>query len=229
MSVRLAHKTDPLLAGFFSISDVARLVGVKSALIRSWLTGYPNSKSGPIVDRDFEGTRTVSFLDLMELRFIAIFRGQGVPMATIRTAAENARRDWQVTHPLALSRAQYVTDRRKVFARVAEKHGDSTTRDLVTGQHEMWDTIEQTIEKGVVFDPKTYLARMWKPRPAEFPSIIINPHVAFGRPTIEGTKVPTTALFQQWKAEGSKARVAKWFDVPPELVSSAIEYELVAA
>tara|TARA_R110000787_G_scaffold24088_5_gene68624 strand:- start:390 stop:1079 length:690 start_codon:yes stop_codon:yes gene_type:complete len=229
MSARQNSYTDPLLAGFFSIPEAARLVGVSPNLVRGWLNGYANSRSGPVVDRDFEGTRTVSFLDLMELRFIAVFRAQKVSMPTLRIAAENARRDWSVNHPLALSGEKYVTDRRKVFERVAKENGDEAAWDMVSGQGELWDTIEQTIAKGVTFDPKTYLAKLWRPRPAEFPRIVIDPHVAFGRPTIEGTKVPTAALFRQWKAEGNKERVAKWFDVPSDMVAMAIEYELMAA
>lgn len=205
------------------------MVGVGSPLIRGWLNGYPNSGAGPVVKRDFGGTRAVSFLDLMELRFIAVFRAQKVPMPTLRKAADQARRDWCVSHPLALSREKYVTDRRKIFARAAKENDDATTWDMTTGQHEMWDTIEQTIEKGVVFDPSTYLARLWHPKQAEFPTVVIDPRIAFGRPTIEGTRVPTAVLFRQWKAEGSKERVAKWFDLPTDVVATAIEYELVAA
>ena len=69
MGARSEH-SDPLLAGFFSVADAARLVGVSPALVRGWLNGYSNSQSGPVIDRDFAGTRTVSFLDLME--FISV-------------------------------------------------------------------------------------------------------------------------------------------------------------
>lgn len=220
---------DPLLAGFYSIADAARLVGASQPKLRGWLNGYSNSHSGPIVDRDFSNTRTVSFLDLMELRFIAFFRGQDVSMPTLRRAAEQARRDWGVEHPLALSSAKYVTDRKKIFARSAEETHDQITWDLATGQHEMWDTIEQTIEKGVVFDPKTYLARTWKPNPGQFPNVVMDPRIAFGKPTVHGTRVPTSVLFRQWKAEGNKDRVATWFDVSRDDVVAAIEYELGAA
>lgn len=228
MGAQKTH-TDPLLAGFFSVADAARFVGVPPQLIRGWLNGYANSDSGPIVHRDFEGTRTVSFLDLMELRFIAIFRAQKVPMQTLRRAAMKARKDWGVNHPLALSSEKYVTDRRSVFARAAEESDDPVTWDMATGQHEMWVTIEQTIERGVEFDPKTYLARIWHPKISQFPNVVIDPRLAFGRPVIAGTMVPTSVLFRQWKAEGSKDIVAKWFDVSPAAVTTAIEYELVCA
>ncbi len=222
-------KHDPLLSGFFSIADAAHLLGSSRQSLRGWLNGYSNSSKGPVIDRDFSGTRAVSFLDLMELRFIAFFRNQGVSMPTLRRAAERARNDWQVQHPLALASSKYVTDRKKVIARSAEETGDERAWDMATGQHEMWVTIEQTIEKGVEFDPNTYLAKFWAPSPGEFPNVLIDPRVAFGRPVVKGTSVPTRTLYRQWQAEGHKTKVAKWFDVPEDAVETAISYELRTA
>lgn len=222
-------KHDPLLSGFFSIADSAHLLGTSQQTLRGWLNGYANSTKGPVIDRDFEGTRTVSFLDLMELRFIAFFRAQKVSMPTLRKAAERARIEWHVQHPLALASSKYVTDRKRIIARSAEETGDEHAWDMATGQHEMWVTIEQTIEKGVEFDPKTYLARLWAPRPGEFPNVIVDPRIAFGRPVVKGTSVPTRTLYRQWQAEGHKAKVADWFDLPEHVIDLAVSYELSSA
>lgn len=222
-------QNDPLLSGYFSISDAAHLLNVSPASVRGWLNGYSGTAAGPVIDRDFEGTRAVSFLDLMELRFIAFFRDQKISMKTLRHASQRAREDWNVSHPLALSSAKYVTDRKKIFAVSAEDTGDAKAFDLATGQHEMWLTIERSVEKGVTFDPKTHLATLWKPRPGEFPGVIIDPRIAFGKPVVEGTGVPTETLYRQWRAEGFADRVADWYDVPEAAVKTAIEYELRAA
>jgi hypothetical protein len=63
-------EADPLLAGFFTLRDAARLLKMDNTQrIRAWLTGWGESKSGPVIDPDFDG-RVVSFLDLMEARFV---------------------------------------------------------------------------------------------------------------------------------------------------------------
>lgn len=224
-----AAPNDPLLAGFFSTAAAARLVGAHPNTVRGWVEGYRKTKIGPVIDRDFEGTGALSFLDLMELRFISFFRSQGVGMPTIRLAAENLRRDLGVQHPLAVSSEKYVTDRKRIFGRSAQQEGDDLTFDMVSGQHEMWDMIEQTVEKGVVFDPSTHLASLWHPRADAFPEVIIDPRVAFGKPTVRGTRIPTSVLFQQFKADGSKQQVADWFEVDEEIVSTAIAFEIEAA
>ncbi|SFD67739.1 DUF433 domain-containing protein [Roseivivax sediminis] len=220
---------DPLFAGFFSVPETAKLVHAKSAAIRGWLNGYPNSQAGPVIDRDFKDTRTLSFLDLMEVRFVAFFRSQGVPMRTLRDAAARARADWCVSHPLALESEHYVTDRKKVFATVAAESGDRVTWDMASGQHEMWDTIEQTIQAGVVFDPKSFLATRWRPAPQQFPNIVIDPKIAFGKPVIEGIRIPTSVLFRQWQSERKAATVARLFKVETSDVETAVGYELRAA
>lgn len=222
-------QNDPLLSGYFSIPAAAQLLNVSPSSVRGWLNGYSGSDAGPVVERDFEGTRAVSFLDLMELRFIAFFRKQKVSVATLRKAADRARQEWNVSHPLALSHEKYVTDRKNIFATSAEDTGDKQTWNLATGQHEMWITIEKTIQKGVMFDPVTHLATLWKPKSGEFPDVIIDPRIAFGKPVVQGTAVPTETLYRQWLAEDSFGRVAVWYDVPKDAVQIAVEYELEAA
>ena len=231
MGAMEAIESDPLLAGFYSIGDATRLLGVShAARLRGWINGWPNSKSGPIVDRDFKKSPTVSFLDLMELRFIDYFRGQGVSMHTLRKAAEMARKEWSVQHPFALSNVKYLTDRRHVIAQASEAVGDHSTWELASGQYLIWETIEATIAQGIIFDPATDLASSWKPRPGDHPDIVLDPARGFGKPLVDSAGIPTETLFRQWKAEdGNFDKVARWFDVSRGQVENAVRFELELA
>ncbi|TPJ53222.1 DUF433 domain-containing protein [Mesorhizobium sp. B2-7-1] len=231
MGARIAKGADPLLAGFFTLKDAARLLQIDNTnRIRAWLTGWNNSVSGPVIDRDFEG-RTVSFLDLMEIRFVDHFRRQKVPMPTIRRAAQQLRNEWKTKHPLAYSNSdKYLTDRRKIFAQAAESEGDKATWDLATNQYEMWVAIESIVAKNVAFNPATEIAQTWHPLGNEFPNVIVDPRLAFGQPVIGKRPTPTSTLLRQWKAEGGNVeRVAKWFRVEPNDVNEAVEFELSLA
>jgi len=231
MGARLA-KGDPLLAGFFTLRETARLLQIENTTrIRGWLTGWNNSNAGPVIDRDFEG-RVVSFLDLMEIRFVDHFRKQRVPMPTIRRAAAQLRKEWRTKHPLAYANSgKYLTDRRRIFAKAAEYEGDERTWDLATNQYEMWAAIEALVAKCVEFDAATHIALAWKPMGSEFPNVVIDPRFAFGQPVVgDGRPTPTVALFKQWKAEGGNVeRVAKWFRVEPANVEEAVGFELSLA
>jgi uncharacterized protein (DUF433 family) len=231
MGARRAVERDPLLSGFYSERDAARLLRMDSARrVHGWLNGWGPKGAAPIIQRDFADTSSVSFLDLMEIRFVEHFRQQGVPLQTLRRAAERARAEWKTEHPFALSKVRYLTDRRKVFGQAAQDTGDKVTWDLVTNQLEMWDAIENLISKGVEFDPSSDLAHRWTPLRNDCPNVIIDPRLAFGRPVIGKAGVPTVALFRQWRAEAGNAdRVARSFRVSPAEVQQAVEFEMLIA
>lgn len=219
------EKNDPLSAGFFTPKLAAALVGIPTRKIYGWVNGYRNSNAPAVIDRDFKGYSAISFLDLMELRFVEYFRSQGVSMQTIRLSANRLRKDWKVSHPFALSKARYLTDRRKIFAQIAKDQGDKKTWDLASGQHEIWEAIEAEIAKGVEFDPASLLASAWRPSA----NIVIDPRMAFGRPVVESCGIPTSAMFSHWLAEGRKSAVARWFRVAERDVEAAISFELQLA
>ncbi len=227
MGAQLKVVEDPLFAGFYSLKDAARLLGQQNTnKIRGWLGGW--NGGAPILLRDFEGSQTVSFLDLIELRFVDFFRAQGVPLQTLRKAAERARKEWGTKHPFALSDVKYMTDRRKVFAQEAQAQNDQLTWDLATGQIEMWAAIEAVVARSVIFDPKTALAKQWTPR-ADFSNIVVDPRIAFGKPVVRSTVVPTSTLYRQWRADQSYESVADWFRVKVEAVKTAVMFEIAMA
>jgi uncharacterized protein (DUF433 family) len=219
---------DPLSGGFYSTRDAARLLRIDNARrIRRWVAGH--SRGEPAILRDYEpvnGQQALSFWDLMEVRFLEHFRKQGVPLQTLRKAAEKARKEMQNRHPFALSNVKFLTDRRRIFGRAAEEEGDARTWDLATNQYEMYEAIEQVLAKGVAFDPVTGLAQSWHPLP-EYKNVLIHPRLAFGRPVVGENKVPTKAVFLSWKAGGGdKARVARWFHMKHSEVAEAVDFEL---
>ncbi len=214
-----------LSSGFYGVSEVARLIGQSHQAVRGWVNGYSNSSSGPMLDRDFPDTNSISFLDLIELRFISYFRKYGVGMSTIRVAAQNARSEWRVSHPLALSKVRYFTDRKSIFAQAADQVHDQITWNLVSHQQELWETIEQSVENGIIFDQATSLASAWVPLPERFPDVVLNPNIAFGKPVVDGTGIPTSVLFHRWQVERSIERVAYWFEVDAQKVKVAVDFE----
>jgi uncharacterized protein (DUF433 family) len=223
--------SDPLIGGFYSANEAARLLRILDPRrVRGWLKGYNNSDAGPVLERDYEiieGQIALSFWDLMEVRFLEFFRAQGIPLQTLRRIAVNARRDMKTKHPFAMSNVRFSTDRKKVFRETAKETGDKETLDLLDSQYEMYEVIEASLAKGMSFDPLSGIVARWQPLKSEFPSVIVDPHVAFGKPSIDAKHVPTSALFRTWKAEkGNISRVASWYRVTEADVKEAIEFEL---
>jgi DNA-binding transcriptional MerR regulator/uncharacterized protein (DUF433 family) len=220
---------DPLLQGFYTVSEAARLLGIEQRQrIHGWLRGKENDSSNPIIQRDYEPINNIhelSFWDLMEVRFIDHFRKQGVSLQTLRKVADVARREFNQQHPFALSQMKFMTDRKRIFSHTVEECGDKKTRDILGNQYEMYEVIEGVLAKGVTFDPKSHLADVWHPE-GECPNVFVDRRYAYGHPVISKRRVPTSALYRLWRAEsGDTPRVASWYKISDDEVREAVEFE----
>jgi uncharacterized protein (DUF433 family) len=223
MGVAAAQPADPLLQGFYTVSEAARLlrIGNKQRIYR-WI-----SRDNAVLSRDYDpigGSQELSFWDLFEVRFVETFRAQGLSLQYLRKVAVKARAQFNTRHPFALSTAKYMTDRKRIFQLTAEESGEKT-HDVLSGQYEMYEAIEQILAKGVEFNPTSLLAEEWPPL-AECPNVVINPRYAYGQPVVGKKKIPTAALYRLWKAEGRMERVASWYGIKPDEAREAIEFEV---
>lgn len=226
-----ASAVDPVAGGFYTVREAARLLGIaQPSKITGWLHGHKGRGRGPIIQRQYqpiEGAQELGFFDLLEVRFVEHFRKQGVSLQALRKAAETARGEWQQQHPFATSNTKYLTDRVEVFSKTARDLHDAALLNLVTKQYEMYVVLEEVLAKGVEFDPTSGLAREWKPRPAEFPDILLSPLVAYGQPAVMPWGVPTSAIYKTWRAEnGSYAATSDWYEIDEKVAKQAVEFEL---
>ena len=80
-------KTPSLLGvGLYTFADAAPLLNVPRRTLRGWAEGYASGSApllpdGPHTDT---GDRLLTFADLIELKFVALFRREGVTLPTIR-------------------------------------------------------------------------------------------------------------------------------------------------
>jgi hypothetical protein len=226
--------TASLGQGFYTVGEAARLIRVGDAQrIYGWLRGYSGREVGPLLTRDYEpidDTQELSFLDLMEVRFVEHFREQGVKVRSLRIAAAKLRNEFKTDHPFALERVHLIADKADIFVdetlrESAAEADDPRLRSLLTDNYVMYEAIKQNLLPGVSFDPRSHLPRKWVPRPKEFPNIAIDPKVAYGQPATK-SRVPASALFDAWKAEGENAdAVAYWFEIPSPEVIEAVRFQ----
>lgn len=232
-TVRQLHKirSDPAAGGFYTAKEAARLLGLANAArVTAWLQGRKGTSLGPVLVRQYEPIATsqdVGFWDLLEVRFVDHFRRQGVSLQALRKAAQTARERWNEQHPFATSKAKYLTDRKHIFELTARETGDDILLDLVTRQYAIYLVLEDTLGRGIVFDPATGLAKEWRPRPKDFPDVAMNPTIAFGQPIIVPAGIPTSAIYRTWKAEsGNYSAVCDWYGVDAAVAKQAVEFEL---
>jgi uncharacterized protein (DUF433 family) len=222
------HQSPDIEGGFYTVREAARLLGMEQPQrIVRWLTAPV--KGDPIILRDYAKTgkeHELSFLDLVEVRFVEHFRRQQISLQSLRVAAKNARSALQVSHPFAMSSVKFQTDRKKIFLETAHETEDKKLLDLMTNQLVIYEMIERILAKQLEFDV-TGLARLWYPAPQSAPNVLVSPVYAFGQPVISARRIPTRTLFDAWQASGGNMEEASdWHGVNVNDVREAIEFEL---
>jgi uncharacterized protein (DUF433 family)/DNA-binding transcriptional MerR regulator len=217
------NATKLLGQGIYSIPEAAHIVGLQANRVRRWVKGYQSSEGylhQPVVPPELpeiEDKVALSFHDLLELHFIKAFISEGVKLPAIRKAAKLAAEILGVEkHPFV--RLEFKTDRKDIMQAI-----DQQMLNLNKSQYEFEGIITQSLFKGFVYSNK--LARAWHPSTSES-SVILNPEIALGKPTIENTSIRTRAIFHTWQAEGRNVKlVAGMFSLRPKQVREAVSFE----
>jgi uncharacterized protein (DUF433 family) len=206
----MTDSRQPLLGvGIYTVPEAARIARVRPARIRRWLKGH-----------DY-----LDFRDLIEVRFVDAFRSHGVSWKTLRLAAERASEILQDPHPFSTRR--FKTDGRKIFAELVSETGEELLLDLVKSQYGFRQIIGPYLYEGLEFDDSKGAVR-WYPLPGSR-RVVIDPAVSFGQPIVHPEAVPTAILAKATRVEQSVDRVARWYEVDPQAVQDAVEYEELLA
>jgi uncharacterized protein (DUF433 family) len=202
--------------GLYSIPEAGRLLKTRAQCIRRWI--QPDDM---LIPRAFDpDEQTLSFLELIELHFVKMFRDAGVSLQTIRRAASVAAKTFGTPHPFAVHR--FDTDGRTIFATLRSEAKDkSFLEDLEHGQY-AFDQILRPFFKKLEYGRED-VVRYW---PLDTTGrIVLDPKRRFGKPIDSLTGVPTNALFHVIEAGDSEDAVAAWFNVPIEAVRAAVAFE----
>ena len=216
-----------LNAGLYTVPEAARLTRISTGKIRRWLKGY-DFKSGERVrhsDAVWQGELApidnklaLSFRDLLELRFVDAFIHAGVSWRTMRRAHAKAQAKLKSTHPFCSNRI--FTDGRSILLRQAEEDSDQALINLANDQAE-FARIVAPFQKELEFSGADIV---WWPL-GKNRGIVIDPRRNFGQPTVTKSGVPTAILARSAKANSSQQIVAQWYEVHPDEVHAAVEFE----
>jgi uncharacterized protein (DUF433 family) len=212
------RKSSRIGVGLYSIRQTARLLGVPASKVHRWI----RPETG-LVPRYFDPQEhTLTFVELMELHFIKMFRAEGVSLSVIRRVSQVAAKKFGSHYPFTVKR--FDTDGRTVFATLmSDASGTVQLEDLQSGQLVFQQIVKPFFRK--LEYNGLELARFW---PLEKRGrIVLDPERQFGKPIDAETGVPTKALFDAIKAGGGQdyKEVANWFGVPLSAVESAVTFE----
>ncbi len=214
-------------SGIYSVTEASRLIRLPEMRVRMWIDGDRKTNVEAILKNQIGwrgGKLAFSFVNLMEIRFLAFFASQGVHVRSIRIMAEEAKRIIDHPHPFATSTV-FKTDGKKIYAETQRQTGDEQLYNLYDKNFELKPIVAQSLKEGVVYDPEG-LIRAWYPRKDVAPNVIIHPKHSFGQPILRDSGIPTKTLSDAAEVD-SVATVAKWFEIPRARVTEAITFEEV--
>jgi uncharacterized protein (DUF433 family) len=222
----------PLGIGYYTAPEAARLLEMSARSINRWLGGYYYADRGKRISMEplwtpqvprIDGHIEIGFRDLIELRFVRAFVKAGLGLKTIRRCLEYARECVDDERPFSTRR--FRTDGRTIFLDTLNQNGGNELLDLKRHQYVLARVIESSF-KDLDIDSAT--VTRWRPFRGK-PSIVIDPKRAFGQPIAARTGVPTATLADAVKAEGSIERVVRLFEVSPQVVRDAVNFERLLA
>lgn len=212
------------------VIDAARYLNIPSGTLQSWLRGrtYPTQEGHryyePLIHRPSTSLPQLSFTNLIEAPVLRVIRKvHNVRLDKVRTALDYLDQQFQIPHPLA--QIQFQTDGVSLFVEsVGRLVNVSQARQLA-----MQETLQHLLQR-VEWDEQGIAAKLYpltsglkENGPKQ---LIIDPRIAFGRPTLVGTGIPTKNLADRYKAGESIADLALDYNCDRLQIEEAIRCEL---
>jgi len=207
----------------YSISVTSRLTGINKWSVSRWLRGYKyaGGEQRPVVKSKIPPVLPyASFLDLIDLLFVKMFLDRSFSLQRVRKALDDARDHLQTPH---FARSNFFTSGRDIILQLPDDDYVALLRD---GQRVIGEITRRFYDK-LDFEEVTkhgFVCR-WYPRGKDG-LIVIDPQIAFGRPTILGYSVATSNIYDLYLGEKKQIEpVSEWFDIPAPMIQTAVHFE----
>jgi uncharacterized protein (DUF433 family) len=202
----------------YHVSDAARYAGTHPNTVASW-----HYRDSPLLP-GHEHRRPLSYLELVEVAFVAFFRRLHIPMWRIRRARDYVAQNFTAQYPLAQYR--FKTEGMHILMEYNQFDPDPNIDRIIVadqwGQLAWTDLLEK---KFAEFDYEYELALRWHPAGRES-LVIIDPRVSFGAPVVEG--LPTWVLKGRWNAGESIKEILEEFGISQKAAVDALHFENIA-
>ena len=235
---RLYDGRDPRDIPAYLLHEAAHYTGVPVNTLRSWVSGRPYSTdkgtkhSEPLIIRPNPSNSSLSFNNLIEAHVLnAIRRKHAVAMPRVRKALDFLSKKFDSKHPLA--EHDFETDGVDLFVEQfgelinVSRHGQLAMKEILRAYLKRIERDEDGLAKQLFpFTRSASSGNYDDPR-----IVAINPRVAFGKPVIAGTGIPTSIIAERYKTGESMAEIADDYGRTQIEIEEAIrcEFELKAA
>ena len=202
----------------YSVRDAARYAGISPQTVANW--HYRHTALGPALPGR-EHRKPVSYLQLIEVAVVAVFRAFGVPLNSIRKTRQYMAQTFNAEYPFA--EYCFKTDGYHLLMNLHEFEPNVNVRGLIVadkGGQLGWERMMQ--DRLYEFDYEYELALRWHPA-GRASLVIIDPRIAFGAPMVSG--LPTWVLKGRYDAGEDINEIIDDFSLPYEAVRDGLHFE----
>lgn len=233
--------TDPREQPNYRLPEAAHYLRIPESTLRMWLfgQGYRTAsgrrRSQPIIAIAGDDPPRLSFVNMVEAHVLSAIRYQhGVELSAVRRAVEYLTRELGSRHPL--TEEQFQTDGVSLFV----KRLGMLLNVSAPGQFAMREILDALLkrierdERGLAIRLYPFSRRPTAAAPEhsavalnQSPRIVvIDPHIAFGRPVLAGTGVTTLSIAERFDAGESIEEIAADYGRSRMEIEEAIRCEL---
>jgi uncharacterized protein (DUF433 family) len=202
----------------YRVADAARYSRAATQTVAYW--HHRSGTLGPALPGRTK-RQPLSYLELVEVAFVATFRALGVSLQRIRRARAYAAQVLNAEYPFA--EHAWLTEGHHVMLDLRQVDDDASFDSLIMG-----DVDGQIAFRGMVgdrfaqFDYEDSLALTWHVVRRGNP-VVIDPRVSFGAPTVRG--IPTWILKGRWNAGESVPDIEDDFGLSEEEIRHGLSFE----
>ncbi len=197
----------------YGFPEAARIVDKPAETIRRWSVGHRRKYRGkqatdePLLRIDGDREKVpLSFLNLIELRFLASYR-TGASLPAIRRALDYAAEELGVDRPLL--ELDFATHGRELFLRFAK--GDPYFLNASRGGQFAWPQGAADLVDSLDYDPNEHAAFRWWPLGKQTP-VLLDTRLNGGQPSTAESGVRTVTIANRatsgWAIQDIAADVA---------------------
>ena len=202
----------------YRISDAARYADVAPQTVTHWHHG--DSRLGPALP-GHQRRKHLSYLQLVEVAFVATFRKLGVSLQRIRKARTYAAQVLNAEYPFA--EYKWLTEGHHAMLNLIDVDDEASIGSLIVGDaHGQIAWREVVGARFAQFDYEDDVALIWHVDGRDSP-VVIDPRVSFGAPTVRG--VPTWVLRGRWDAGEDVRDIVDDFGLGEEEIAHGLTFE----
>jgi uncharacterized protein (DUF433 family) len=209
----------------YPYAEAAHYLRLPLSTLRAWFVGQ-RPRFRPLIKPDGARGEGLSFLNLVEAHVLAaIRRGHRVPLPKIRRSLDFVANRLAIERPLAS--VEFQTNGVDLFI----DHLGELLNVSREGQVEMQSLMRAYLERVKRDDLGAPIKLYPFTRPVDVTAIAvpttvaIDPRIAFGRPVLVGTSVPTAVLADRFKAGDTLRDLADDYATSTETIEEAIRCE----